>query len=313
MRPEYYADLFRRYNVFVKDHTADKIARVACGPNADDYGWTDVLMQRAGPRLQSLSLHYYALAAPDWNAQRGPATGFPAREWFAQLHRAMKMEEIVSRHVAIMDRHDPQKKVGLVVDEWGSWYDTEPGTNPGFLYQQNTLRGAIVAAVTLDIFHAHSDRIIMANVAQTINVLQAMILTDKERMLLTPTYHVFDLYGVHQDATALPVGVSVPEYRQDNESIPSVHATASRDRAGHLHLSVTNLQLEQGGRVTVKLVGGTVGNVAGRVLTAPALDAHNTFDAPDNVRPASFTAFQREGDALILDLPAKSVVTVGLD
>ena len=312
MRPEYYADEFRRYNTFVKNYTAHKITRVACGPNSDDYRWTDVLMDLAGPHLQSLSMHYYALAADSWNSSRGSATGFPASQWFAMLHRAWRMEEIASKHIAVMDRHDPKKTIGLVVDEWGTWYETEPGTNPGFLYQQNTIRDAVAAAVTLDIFHEHCDRITMANIAQTVNVLQAMILTDKERMVLTPTYHVFDLYKVHQDATALPVEVSAPEYREGDRAVPSVHATASRDQAGRLHLSVVNLRPEQGAHVTVRLIGGTVGNVAGQVLTASALDAHNTFDAPDNVRPVPFTAFEQKDGALTLDLPAKSVVVLAL-
>ena len=315
MRAEYYADEFRRYNTFVKNYTADKITRVACGPNADDYHWTDALMGIAGSQLQSLSMHYYALAADNWQDPRWAATGFPAPQWFAMLRRALRMEEIVSGHVAVMDRHDPGRRVGLVVDEWGTWYDVEPGTNPGFLYQQNTIRDALVAAVTLDIFHAHCDRITMANIAQTVNVLQAMILTDKGKMVLTPTYHVFEMYRVHQDATALPVEVSAPEYRQDGQSIPSVHATASRDRSGHLHLSVANLQPEQGAQVAVKLTGAGAGvkNVAGRVLTASTLDAHNTFDAPENVQPAPFTAFELKDGALTLGLPPRSVVVVGLN
>ena len=312
MRPEYYADEFRRYNTFVKNYTADKVERFACGANAEDYNWTDVLMKMVGPRMNGLSLHYYTIPTGHWD-KKGSATGFPAAEWFSTLHGALRMEEIVARHAAIMDHADPKKHVGMIVDEWGTWYDVEPGTNPGFLYQQNTIRDALVAAVTLDIFHAHCDRVQMANIAQTVNVLQAMILTNKEKMVLTPTYHVFDMYKVHQDATALPVEVSAPEYREGDQSIPSVHATASRDKSGHLHLSVVNLQPEQTARVAVKLTGATVKNVAGQVLTASASDAHNTFDAPDNVRPVPFTAFEWKDGVLSLTLPARAVVVVGLD
>ncbi len=316
MTAEYYANEFRRYNTFVKDYTDAKLIRVACGPNVDDYHWTEVLMGAVGPYsrpLQGLSMHYYTIPTGHWEPTKGAATGFPAPEWHTTLRRALHMEELVAKHSAIMDRTDPQKRTGLIVDEWGTWYDMEPGSTPGFLYQQNTIRDAVAAAVTLDIFHAHCDRVTMTNIAQTVNVLQAMILTDKERMVLTPTYHVFDMYKVHQGATALPVEVSTPEYREGGQSIPSVHATASRDGSGHLHLSVTNLQPEQSAQVAVKLTGASVKNVAGQILTASSLDAHNTFDAPDTVKPVPFTTFELKDGALTLDLPAKAVVVVGLD
>ena len=271
MRPEYYADEFRRYNTFVKNYTPDHIRRIACGPNSTNYHWTDVLMSMVGPRMDDLSLHYYTVTSGNW-AKKGPATGFPEPEWFSTLWEALRMEEIVSGHAAIMDRDDPHKKVGLVVDEWGTWYDVEPGTNPGFLYQQNSIRDALAAAVTLDIFHAHCDRVTMANIAQTVNVLQSMILTDKEKMLLTPTYHVFDMYKVHQDATALPVEVAAAEIKDGDRTIPTIHATASRDKAGRVHLSVVNLQPHESERVAVRLTGGAMDNVEGKILTGPALD-----------------------------------------
>ena len=311
MRPEYYADLYRRYNTFVKNYTPEKITRIACGANSDDYNWTDVLMKIVGPRMHGLSLHYYTLLTGRWE-KKGAATGFAPDEWFITLHQALRMEEIVDKHAAIMDAADPGKQIGMVVDEWGTWYDVEPGTNPGFLYQQNTIRDAMVAAATLNIFHARCDRITMTNIAQTINVLQAMILTDKERMLLTPTYHVFDMYKVHQDATALPTEVSAPAYRVGDKSIPSVHASASRDKAGRLHLSVVNLQPEQEAQVAVKLLGASVQNVTGQILTASALDAHNTFDVPDAVKPEPFTAYEMKEGALVLTLPPKAVVVVSL-
>ncbi len=312
MRPEYYADEFRRYNTFIKNYTANRVERVACGPNSNNYNWTDVLMRMVGPRMNGLSLHYYTSPLVHTD-HKGAATGFPAAEWFTTLHNALRMEELISGHTAIMNREDPKKRIGLIVDEWGNWYDVEPGTNPGFLYQQNSLRDAVAAAVTLDIFHAHCDRVTMANIAQTVNVLQAMILTDKEKMILTPTYHVFDMYKVHQDATALPVEVSAPEFRQDDEAIPSLHATASRDKAGHLHLSVVNLQPAQAAQVAVTLLGAAIKNVTGQMLTASTLDAHNTFDAPESVKPAPFTAFELKDGALTLTLPAKAVAVFSLE
>ena len=311
MRPEFYADNFRRYNTFVKNYSG-KVERFACGANSENYQWTEVLMSLVGHRMDGLSLHYYTVPTGAWD-KKGSATGFPEAEWHSTLWQALRMEGIVSKHAAIMDRADPKKQIGMIVDEWGTWHDVEPGTNPGFLYQQNTIRDAVAAAVTLDTFHAHCDRIKMANIAQTVNVLQAMILTDKEKMILTPTYHVFDLYKVHQDATSLPADVATSEYRVGDKAVPSVHASASRDQAGRIHLSVVNLQPQQAESVTVRLDGAAMTNVQGQVLTAPALDSHNTFETPDAVKPVPFTAFQLQGDALTLTLPARSVVVLGLD
>jgi alpha-N-arabinofuranosidase len=313
MRPGFYADNFRRYNTFVKNYSGNTLQRIACGANDEDYDWTDVLMSIVGPGMNGLSLHYYTLSSGVW-AKKGPATGFPKSQWHSTLWQASRMDEIVSKHAAIMDHYDPQKKVGLVVDEWGTWYDVEPGTNPGFLYQQNTIRDALVAAITLDIFQKHCDRIMMANIAQMVDVLQSMILTDKEKMILTPTYHVFDMYKVHQDATFLPVDVTAPDYTEAGQTIPSLHASASRDKAGRVHLSIVNLQPQQSAQVIVKLAGATLTKVEGQILTAAELDAHNTFDAPENVHPVAFTAFVQKGgsDELTLTLPAKSVVVLGL-
>ncbi|MGA2137616.1 MAG: alpha-L-arabinofuranosidase C-terminal domain-containing protein, partial [Verrucomicrobiia bacterium] len=209
---------------------------------------------------------------------------------------------------AIMDKYDPQKWIGLVVDEWGTWYDVEPGTNPGFLYQQNTLRDALVAGINLNIFHQHCDRVTMANIAQMINVLQAMILTDKEKMVLTPTYHVFEMYQVHQDATLLPVELTSPDYKMGEKIVPSLHASASRDKAGRIHLSLVNLDPHHDLPVAVKLAGAEAKTVTGRVLTAASMDAHNTLENPDAVKPSSFNGFERKGGDIALALPAKSVV-----
>ena len=312
MRPEYYADEFRRYNTFVKSYSGNTIQRFACGANDEDYHWTDILMSVAGSRMNGLSLHYYTVPTNNWG-KKGAATGFPEAEWHGTLWKALRMEPIVSHHAAIMDQTDPKKHIGMIVDEWGVWTDVEPGTNHGFLYQQNSIRDALAAAVTLDIFQAHCDRVKMANIAQTVNVLQAMILTDKEKMLLTPTYHVFDLYKVHQDATALPVEVATTGYKLGDKEVPSVHASASRDKAGHIHLSVSNLQPQEAAQVTVNLKGAECTNVEGQVLTGPAIDSHNTFDVPDAVKPVPFKAFELKDGALTLTLPARSVVVVALN
>ena len=202
MRPEYYADEFRRYQTYVRDYGENKVYKIACGPNGADYDWTDKVMEIAGEYMDALTLHYYTVPTGKWQ-DKGAATGFPKEEYYATLKKALRMEELVRKHAQIMERHDPAHRVGLIVDEWGTWYNVEPGTNPGFLYQQNTMRDAMVAALTLNIFNAHSDRVVMANLAQMVNVLQAVILTEGEKLVLTPTYHVFDLYKHHQDAVLL--------------------------------------------------------------------------------------------------------------
>jgi alpha-N-arabinofuranosidase len=312
MRPEYYADNYRRYNTFVKNYTAAKIQRFACGANVADYHWTEVLMANVGSdRMHGLSLHYYTLPRDTWE-NKGPATGFDEDEWHTTFVKALRMEELVTAHGVIMDKYDPEKKVGMIVDEWGTWYDVEPGTTPGWLYQQNSIRDALVAAIHLHIFHAHSDRVTMTNIAQTVNVLQAMILTDKEKMILTPTYHVFEMYKVHHDAAFIATELATDEYQRGDKKVPSVQASASRDRAGRLHLSLANLHASAPAEVSVTLNGVALGAVTGRALIGSAIDAHNTFEAPDAVAPGDFTAFRAEGGRLRVELPARSVVVLQL-
>jgi alpha-N-arabinofuranosidase len=220
------------------------------------------------------------------------------------------MDDLISKHSAIMDKYDPDKRVGLVVDEWGDWYDPEPGTNPGFLYQQNTLRDAIVAGVNLDIFHKHCDRVAMTNIAQMINVLQSMILTDKGKMVLTPTYYVFKMYKVHQGATFIPLELNAPEYKVESTAVPSLHATASRDSTGKLHLSIVNLDPNRAATVSAKINGMTAKSVAGTILTSEKMNAMNTFDSPESIKPAEFKGAQVDGEKMTLNLPAKSVVVL---
>lgn len=221
MRPEYYADLYRRYSTYVRDFSGNKIFKIACGANVDDYNWTEVLMREAGRFMDGLSLHYYTIPGDFWLG-KGSATNFDEGEWFITLKKALRIDELITRHSVIMDRYDPEKRVALVVDEWGTWYDVEPGTNPAFLYQQNTIRDALVAAIHFNIFHKHCDRVRMANIAQTINVLQAVIHTEGSKMVLTPTYHVFNMYKVHQDAELLDLNIKSPGYGYAGESIPQV-------------------------------------------------------------------------------------------
>jgi alpha-N-arabinofuranosidase len=311
MTPEYYANEFRRYNTFVKNYSGNKVYRIACGSNGEDYNWTEVLMKNVGRRANGLSLHYYTLPTGDWQ-KKGSATDFDEALYHATLARALHMDDLVQKHAEIMDKHDPEKKVGMVVDEWGTWYDVEPGTNPGFLYQQNTMRDALVAGINFHIFHKYADRIAMANIAQAVNVLQAMILTDKEKMILTPTYHVFEMYKVHMDAKYLPVEVESPTYEMNGKSIPQVTASASVDDKGRIHLSLCNLHHDQPASVKCALRGTKATKVAGRILTTPAINTFNSFDVPDRAKPTAFDGARVAGDALTLDLPARSVVVVEL-
>src|SRR5436305_1738592 len=210
MRAEYYADLFRRFSTFIKNYSGNKVQKIASGGLPEDMHWTETLLSQAGRQMQGYSLHYYTLPTNNWD-HKGSATQFGEEEWHKTLEHTLRIDELISKHAAIMDKYDPQKKIGLIVDEWGTWYDPEPGKEMGALYQQNSLRDAIAAGINLNIFHKRSDRVQMANIAQLINVLQAMILTDKEKMLLTPTYHVFEMYKVHQGATLIPTELTAPE------------------------------------------------------------------------------------------------------
>jgi alpha-N-arabinofuranosidase len=313
MTPEYYADEYRRYNTFVKNYDWDHpVARIASGSNADDVNWTEVLMKKAGKQMNGLSLHYYTLPTGSWSGSKGSATKFGEPEYVTTLRRTLEMDKIIHDHSAIMDKYDPEKKVGLVVDEWGIWTDVEPGSNPGFLHQQNSLRDAILAALNFNIFHRHADRVSMANIAQMVNVLQAMVLTDGPRMVVTPTYHVFEMYKVHQGATFLPIDVTTPDFAVGPEKIPAVSATASRDHAGRVHVSLVNTNPRESITVTCELAGIQARAVAGRVLTAPAVNSINTFDAPNTVQPAPFTGATLSGNTLTVALPAKSVVVLEL-
>ena len=309
MRPEYYADVYRHFATFVRGSRENRISRIAVGPSDDNYQWTEVMMRDAGQSLDGLALHHYTV---DWQ-NKGSATQFDEAGWFKVLKKTLFMDTLVDRHSTIMDRYDPNKRVALVVDEWGTWYDVEPGTNPGFLYQQNTLRDALVAGINLNIFNNHCDRVRVANIAQMINVLQAVILTQDEKMVLTPTYHVFDMYKVHQDAEMLPIAVPSEEYEFQGEKIQAVSASASRDSAGRIHITLTNLDPNKERRLPIDLRGATPSKVSGKVLAGDAINAFNSFDRPDRVKPAAFGGARLLAGGLEVTLPARSVVLLELE
>ncbi len=312
MRPEYYADQYRQFATFLHGYGSVRPFRIATGPAGGDYTWTEVVMERAGRMIDGIDLHHYTLDG-SWETHKGQAVDFDESGWFRLMQRAQEMDELLTNHSAIMDKHDPEKRVWLIVGEWGTWHEQEKGSTPGFLYQQNTLRDALTASTTLDIFHQHLDRVKMTNIAQTINVLQAMILTDGERMLRTPTYHVFDLYKVHRDAKALPFELERGAYAKDGESIPAVSATASVDAQGRTHISLTNIDPNQARVIEIELKGADAKTVRwAKILTSDAMNTHNTFDQPDALTPQDFSGATLQGGKLSVNLPAKALVTLEL-
>jgi len=309
MRPEYYADLYRRYSTYLRNLGDNRLFKIACGSRKADYHWTEVLMREAGRYMNGLAPHYYCGSGKKSRS----ATEFGEEDWFAQLQRALLMDELVTKHAAIMDKYDPKKRVAMMVDEWGAWHQVEPGTNPGFLYQQNSLRDALVAGITLNIFNNHCDRVKMANIAQTVNVLQAMILTKEDKIVLTPTYHVFEMYKVHHDATLLPIDLKCNDYQFGSERIPALNVSASKDQSGTIHVSLCNLDPKNSSAIVCELRGARAKKVSGRVLTAEVMTAHNTFDNPETVMPTTSADFMVTDDILMLRLPSKSVTVLEIE
>ena len=306
MRPEYYADLYRQYATFMR---APGIYKIASGANVEDYKWTDVLMREASRNMNGISLHYYTVPRA-WN-KKGSATQFNDSVWFITLQKTLKMEELVTKHSEIMDKYDPTKKVGLLVDEWGTWYDVEPGTNPGFLYQQNTLRDALVAGINLNIFNNHADRVKMSNIAQMINVLQSVILTRDKEMVLTPTYYVFKMYNVHQDATMLPVEIKCGKYTLGSQSVDAINASAST-KEGVISITLCNLDPSNSQNVSFEIQGKKVSNVSGKIVTANKINAFNDFGKKNEVNMTDFSNAKIIKGQVEAVIPAKSVVLIQL-
>ncbi|MCA0394532.1 MAG: alpha-N-arabinofuranosidase [Proteobacteria bacterium] len=306
MRAEWFADQFRQYVGFIAPHGGTTF--IASGPDATSAEWTRTTMEIAGQHLDAFSMHYYTLPTGDWTV-KGPATGFDEAQWRATFEQTYRIEPMIREQRAIMDEFDPEAKKALVIGEWGTWYDPTPGSPGGWLQQQNSLRDGLVAAANFNIFHRHAERLRVAGIAQMVNVLQAMILTDGPRMVLTPTYHAFALYRPFQGATALPLALHSPAYG----SLRAVDGSAARGADGTLHLALVNLDPRTPMDVSLALPGWHGQRVSGQVLTADAIDAHNTFDAPDVVRPAAFDGARVADGALTATLPAKSLVVLALE
>lgn len=312
MTAEYYADVMRQFSTYLNNYGENRLYRVACGPSDYNVAWTETLMKDPATRarFQGLSIHYYSLV-DGWN-NKGSATDFDERQWFRTMQANLRMDAVIKGHEAIMDRYDPMKMKGLVVDEWGNWFDVEPGTNPGFLYQQNTLRDALTAAIHLNIFNQHAERVKVANLAQTVNVLQSVILTRDDKMVVTPTYHVFRMFRVHQNARLLKTDLNCQDYVNGDSKIQSVSGSASVDEEGRVHVSLANLDPGQSITLTCPIIGDTFKKINAEVLTAKQMNAMNTFENGENVKPIPFTGFNYKNGILTVNMPPKSVIVLEL-
>lgn len=327
MTIEYYVGEYRRYNTYARNYGDNRLFRIASGANGGDTHWMDVAMRECRHNMDGISVHFYAVR--DWGSEDDPITGIPMgkkgsalvftdQEYYEIVSKSLELEDIIRAHAAVMDRYDPEKKVAIMFDEWGTWFNVEPGTNPGWLYQQSTVRDAIVAASSLDIFHKYTDRVKMANIAQIVNVLQSMILTNEknpmDHCIVTPTYHVFKMYNVHKEATYVPSDL-VCNYISVNakEQVPTVSRTVSKDQNGVMHLSLTNMDLNHSHTVAVSVDGMKLKGSEGQILTADDVHAYNDFGKSDVVKPVAFTGAKvnKQGQ-LLVTLPAHSVVTLTL-
>jgi len=322
MTPDYYLSQLKIYSRFVRNFNPaqqdkQQMLKIAVGPGGTEPRWTDwteTIMKAYQHHqwswdMNGLSMHNYTVG--HWPPSFA-SVGFGETEYAQILKFTLDMDDLIAKHSAIMDKYDPQKKVALVVDEWGGWYAPLPGSNPGFLVQQNSLRDAILAALNLNIFARHADRVRMANIAQMINVLQAMIMTDKEKMVLTPTYHVFKMYVPFQDATFVPVVFDAGTYTHGDVSLPRVDAIAAKDKTGKLWLEVTNIDPNQPTEIDINVPGITPKSAAGETLIAPKVDSVNTFEAPHTILPKPVSAKAQAGK-LTLKLEPKSVTVVAIE
>lgn len=325
-RPEFYADVYRRYQTYCRNFNGNQLYKIASGASDYDYDWTDVLMRRAKGNMDGISLHYYTVTG--WDGSKGSATEFTDDDFYWTMGKCLEVEDVIIRHDSIMTSYDPKKRIGLLVDEWGTWWDVEPGTNPGHLFQQNTMRDALVAALSLNVFHRHADRVKMANIAQVANVLQSMVLTDGDKMVLTPTYHIFRMYIPHQGARFIPVdlqgvpSIQVPSERSDSpRTLPMVSATASENE-GVTTITLANVNLKEPYTIEIPLkpflADGKKAKalgVKGEILTSKNVADYNSFDNPDVVTLRDFDGYKiskKDPSTLTVTLPAASVVNLTL-
>ena len=311
MTPEYYSNEFRRFNTYLRDYNNNKLFRIASGASDYDYNWTNVLMKNIGNRMNALSVHYYTVK--DWN-HKGKSSPFTPEEYYLTLQKCLDIDSVITKHSAIMNQTDPEKTIGLMVDEWGTWWDEEPGTIPGHLYQQNTLRDAMVAALSLNVFHKHADRVKMANIAQVVNVLQSMILTDTKgngHMVLTPTYYVFKMYKPFQNATSLPSDVQCSSHSfEKGLPIANLQSSSAKTTDGTIIVSLANINLQKGQEVALALDGYNANSVCGEILTAKNITDYNDFNHTETIKSENFTGAKIKKNQIMVKIPAKSIVVL---
>jgi len=306
MQPDYYSDLAKQYGSFMKNFGTNRLNKIVVGPSGNDYNWTEVVMREMGNSIWGIALHHYTWCSDE------QATDVSESSWYSTLQKTLFMDELVTKHSEIMDKYDPGKSVALAVDEWGTWFAVEPGTNPGFLYQQNTLRDALVAGINLNIFNNNCKRVKMANIAQAVNVLQSVILTQDDKMVLTPTYHVFDMYKVHQDAVMIPVDLVTDSIKLQNGNIPALSISSSLDKDGKIHITACNLNATEDENLKCNLKSFAVNSVKGQILSSEELNAHNTFENPENILIEPFDDFIITEHLVEIKIPKHSVVALEL-
>lgn len=307
MRAQAYADEYRKYETFAKNYLNPDMMKIACGPNADDYSWTEEIMQNLKPwHTGAITLHYYTLPTGDWS-KKGSALTFDDDEYYETISKTLYMDEIIEKHGLIMDKYDPERKIKLIVDEWGCWYDVEEGTNPGFLYQQNTMRDAIVAAANLNIFNNRSDRVIMANLAQVMNVLQSVLLSEGSRLVKTPTYQIFKMYKPHHDAELVKTSLAAPELEKSGKTIPMLTYSLSK-KNDDLFLTVSNCSLDEDCEMLMDPEQGEIREVSAQIVTSD-IHAYNDFDGNTPVKLSDYDGFEISGRKLIVTIPAHSVTS----
>ncbi len=327
MSAEYYSDLYCQYSTYCKNLSGSQLYKIASGitkeyPIEDILHWYDVLLKKAishnkmgavlgNYMIQGITFHCYTRAGYE-----SPSLKFKKRRWYTTMHEALHHEVLIDKIIAIMDKYDPTNVVSLIVDEWGTWWKSEEGTNPEFNFQQNSMRDALVAALHLDMFNNHCDRIHMANIAQIINVLQAMVLTEGEKMLLTPSYHVFDMYQVHQDTTLLPISITSEKCDQGKKNLNAIHGSASLDDEQKIHVTLSNIDLEDAIDISIKFSQIELKDriISARILRGEKMNSHNTFESPDQVKPKEFdiSNFKLEGNKLSFKIPTMSIIVIEL-
>ena len=309
MTPEYYSDLYRRYSTYCRNYDGNRLFKIASGASDYDYNWTETLMKNVGSRMQGLSLHYYTVKG--WNGSKGSATKFDKTDYLWTLGKCLEIEDVLKKHIAIMDKYDPKNKVGLMVDEWGTWWDQEPGSNSA-LYQQNTLRDAFVAALTLNIFNNYTERIKMANIAQIVNVLQAMILTEGPKMVLTPTFYVFEMYKKHMGAVNLPLEVQCDSLIAHNRKYPSISISASKNTSNEILITLANADPDNEKKIDLEIENNNISKINGSILTAKTTDSYNSFENPEVVKPTEFKNAKVTKKGIKITIPAKSIISLQL-